>query len=68
MNLLAVYLGQHLGHLGIGSRVVRNGLIDGGAHAIQLGLIRSGHQASLGSGSLVIGGILRRDAQLGDPC
>ena len=50
MNLLAVYLGQHLGHLGIGSRVVRNGLIDGGAHAIQLGLIRSGHQASLGSG------------------
>lgn len=56
MNLLAVYLGQHFRNLAVG----------GNAHAIQLALVLLGHTTVLGGACHRIGGVLRRDAQLGD--
>ena len=56
MNLLAVYLGQHFRNLAVG----------GNDHAIQLALVGSGHQTVSCGTSLAIGGILRRDTQIGD--
>ena len=53
-NPLAVYIDSGLSRTPLASVAIwpRVLCIDGGIHAIQLGLIRSGHQASLGSGSL----------------
>ena len=54
MNLLAVDLREHFGNLAVG----------GNAHAIQLALVGSGHQAVSCGSSLAIGGILLRDCLL----